>query len=104
MFSTDRPSPYDHEPRIVRNEDTLKTAELQVERKTFTLKLKENPRGRFLRITEEAGSKRNSIIIPFTGMKDFRDVITEMAKAAETMPAPKPAADAEEPNDSIGNR
>ena len=101
MFSTDRPSPYDHEPRVVRNEDTLKTAELQVERKNFTLKLKENPRGRFLRITEEAGSKRNSIIIPFAGMEDFRRVITEMAEAAEKIPTPTPA---EEPGDSIGNR
>ena len=103
MFSSDRPSPYDHESRIIRNEDTIKTAELHVERKTFILTLKENPRGRFMSITEEAGPKRNMIIVPITGMEDFQRVITEMTAAAETLPAPKPTAD-EEPNDSIGNR
>ena len=114
MISNERPSPYGRRPyqsqsyqpapRPFVQEDTLKTAELQVERKIFTLTLKENPRGRFLRITEEAGTKRNTIIIPITGLDDFKRVVNEMAKAAEALPAPKPAEDAEDPNDSIGNR
>ena len=74
-----------------------------MERKFITVTLKENPRGRFLRITEEAGTKRSTVIIPITGLDDFKRVINEMAKAAEAMPAPKPAP-AEEPGDSIGNR
>lgn len=113
MFFNERPSPYGRRPyqgqgsqppRPFVQEDTIKTAELQVERKLFTITLKENPRGRFLRITEEAGTKRNTIIIPITGLEDFKRVVTEMAKAAEVLPAPKPAADEEDPDDSIGNR
>ena len=40
-------------PRPPTNEDTLKTEKIQIERKTFVFSLKENPRGRFLRITED---------------------------------------------------
>ena len=113
MITNERPSPYGRRPyegrgyqppiRPFVQEDTIKTAEFQVERKFITVTLKENPRGRFLRITEEAGSKRSTVIIPITGMDDFKRVINEMAKAAEDMPAPKPALD-EKSDDSIGNR
>ena len=119
MISNERPSPYGRRPyqgqgyqqsgyqqtpRPFVQEDTIKTAEFQVERKFITVTLKENPRGRFLRITEEAGAKRSTVIIPITGMDDFKRVINEMAQAAEEMPAPKPAAENEHPDDSIGNR
>jgi hypothetical protein len=115
MFSNERPSPYGRRPyqgqsyqaqppRPFVQEDTIKAAEFQVERKFITVTLKENPRGRFLRITEEAGAKRNTVIIPITGLDDFKRVINEMAKAAEEMPAPKPVAEDEHPDDSIGNR
>jgi len=79
------------------------STELQIERKLFTITLKENPRGRFLRITEDAGNKRNSVIVPITGLEDFQRVINEMAKAAAAMPTPKPTPD-EAPGASIGNR
>ena len=39
-----------HTPRV--EETTLKTAEIQVERKRFDVILKENPRGKFVRIIE----------------------------------------------------
>jgi hypothetical protein len=113
MISNERPSPYGRRPyqgnsyqpppRPFVQEDTIKTSELQIERKFITITLKENPRGRFLRITEEAGTKRNTVIIPITGLDDFKRVINQMAEAAEAMPAPK-LAPAEEPGDSIGNR
>jgi PHP family Zn ribbon phosphoesterase len=55
--------------------------------------LKENPRGRFLRISEENDSKRNSIIIPAPGLKDFQKLINEMVKASDEIPVKsKPAA------------
>ncbi|MEI6078204.1 MAG: RNA-binding protein, partial [Verrucomicrobiota bacterium] len=63
MISNERPSPYGRRPfqgqrqppapRPFVQEDTLKTAVLQIERKIFTFTLKENPRARLLRITEE---------------------------------------------------
>ncbi len=113
MISNERPSPYGRRPyqgnsyqqtpRPFVQEDTIKSAEFQIERKFITVTLKENPRGRFLRITEEAGPKRNTVIIPITGLDDFKRVINEMAQAAEAMPTPKPDH-AGEPGDAIGNR
>src|ERR1039457_4114052 len=67
MISNERPSPFGlrpyAQPRPPVNEDTLKSEQVQIERKTFVLMLKENPRGRFLRITEDGGGKRNTIIV-----------------------------------------
>src|SRR5690349_12396750 len=98
MISNERPSPYgrqpqygqsfNQQPRPVVQEDTLKTGAVQVERKSFVLNLKENPKGRFLRITEDAKGKRSTIIIPSTGLEEFQRVITEMTKAAQELPAP----------------
>jgi hypothetical protein len=44
---------------------------VQIERKTFVFSLKENVRGRLLRIAEGTGEKRNSIIIPTTGLLEL---------------------------------
>jgi hypothetical protein len=89
------------QPRPPVNEDTLKTMEIQIERKFFQLTLKENVRGRFLRITEDGNGKRNTIIIPSSGLADFKTLVNEMLKASEAAPAKSgPAAD----DDSVGNR
>jgi hypothetical protein len=85
MTSNDRPShgfTGSGGPRPNINEDTLKTERLQVERKAFVFALKENPRGRFLRITEDVGGRRDTIIIPATGLEEFKQVIEEMAKVS----------------------
>jgi len=86
MISNDRPSPFGNrhfgssKPPAI--EDTLKSDKLQIERKTFLFALKENPRGRFLRITEDVGGRRDTIIIPATGLEDFKKMIDAMVKAA----------------------
>jgi hypothetical protein len=64
-------------------EDTLKSEKLQIERKTFVFALKENPRGRFVRITEDVGGRRDTIIIPASGLRDFQRAFNEMVLAAE---------------------
>ena len=99
MISNERPSPYGRnpgrpafsQPRPPSNEDTLHTAEVQIERKLFVLTLKENPRGRFLRITEGVGGRRDAIIIPSTGLEEFKKQVDMMSKAAEEIPAKHPA-------------
>jgi hypothetical protein len=53
-----------------------------VERKHFTLDLKENPLGRFLRITEVVNGRHNSIVIPATGLELFRDTLNEVIDLA----------------------
>ncbi|HAO78563.1 MAG TPA: RNA-binding protein [Verrucomicrobia subdivision 3 bacterium] len=104
MISNERPSPYGRQPypshsygapkfgqpKPFVQEDTLKSAEVQIERKFFVLTLKENPRGRFLRITEDVGGRRDTIIIPSTGLADFKKLVDEMVKASEEIPLKNP--------------
>jgi hypothetical protein len=74
-------------------EETIKTEKIQIERKTFVFALKENPRGRFLRITEDVGGRRDTIIVPAPGLGEFRRVLDEMIK----LEGDKPASGPEEP-------
>lgn len=90
MISNESSSPYGSRPyggpKPPVNEETLKSEKIQIERKTFLFSLKENPRGRFLRITEDVGGRRDTIIIPAPGLEDFRKVIDDMVKAAGEAP------------------
>lgn len=67
-------------------EETIRTDKIQIERKTFVISLKENPRGRFLRITEDVNGRRDTIILPATGLADFKRVVDEMVRASEEAP------------------
>ena len=67
----------------------LQSHSLRVERKHFTFDLRENPRGRFLRIVEEVNGRYDAIIIPITGLEQFRDVLTEVIKLAKAGQQPK---------------
>ena len=49
--------------------------------------LKENPRGRFLRITEDVGGRRDTIIIPAPGLEEFLKVLEEMVRASAENPS-----------------
>ena len=100
MISNERPSPFHRQPnrqpyhqpyapqppRPFVQEDTLKSEQVQIERKMFVLTLKENPRGRFLRITEDVGGRRDTIIIPAPGLEDFKRLLDEMVKASDELP------------------
>jgi PurA ssDNA and RNA-binding protein len=59
----------------------LKSENIAVERKTFIFDLRENPRGRFLRITEDANGRRDSIVIPAPGLEEFRRVLDDIIAA-----------------------
>jgi hypothetical protein len=61
-----------------RQEDVIFSREFDAERKHFVLEFRENDRGRFLRITEEGRGKRNCIIIPDSGIDDFRDALDDL--------------------------
>ena len=74
-------------------EEELTTKQVQVERKIFHFSLRQNPRGRFLKITEDVGGRRDAVIIPSTGLDQIRDAIDhiiEADKAAEPLPPPLP--------------
>lgn len=53
-------------------EDVLDQTRLHIERKNFTIKRCQNPRGSFMRIVEEGnGPKKNAIIVPIDGLPEF---------------------------------
>jgi len=62
-------------------QDQLLSERIQIERKQFFFDLKENPQGRFLKITEDVGGRRNTIIIPSTGLNLFRDILDQVIEA-----------------------
>jgi hypothetical protein len=87
MISNERQSPYSRHSaasgtKPSPHEDTLRSEKLQIERKTFVFTLKENPRGRFLRITEDVAGRRDTIIVPAPGLEEFRKMLEAMEQSA----------------------
>jgi len=71
-------SSYANAYRQYTRDNVLESRELQVERKFFRFEVRENDRGRFLRITEENQGRRNTIIVPDSGFADFAKVVAEV--------------------------
>jgi hypothetical protein len=63
-------------------DNVIASQELQVERKHYYIEFRENERGRFLRITEEAHGRRNTVIVPSTGLNEFNAAIDAVVVAA----------------------
>lgn len=70
-------------------DNIIAAQELQIERKHFYIEFRENERGRFLRITEEAHGRRNTIIVPSTGLEEFSVTLNEVLGA---VPAEAPVS------------
>lgn len=64
-------------------EKELLSEQVQIERKLFSFDLRENPRGRFLRITEDVGGRRDTIIVPATGLQDVRGILDRAIQVSE---------------------
>lgn len=65
--------------------DHLLSERVKIERKQFFFDLKENPRGRFLKITEDVGGRRDTIIIPSTGLESFRQALDQAIEAEQSV-------------------
>ena len=48
------------------------------DRKVFFIDLKENDRGRFLKITEDVGGRRDTIMLPADAFKDFVEALERL--------------------------
>jgi len=66
---------------------------IQVERKRFAFSLLQNQGGCVVRISEEAGARRSSIMIPASGLELFLETLTRVAHKAPApaKPPKKPA-------------
>lgn len=71
-------SSYSNAYRQYSRDNVLASRELQVERKFFRLEVRENDRGRFLRVTEENQGRRNTVIVPDSGFAEFAKAIGEV--------------------------
>ena len=56
----------------------IASEKINIERKIFFLDLKENQRGRFLKITEDVGGRRDTIMLPATAFKDFAEALERL--------------------------
>ena len=77
--------PYRSRPATLRlgMDNIIEAKEVQIERKHFYVEFRENDRGRFLRITEEAHGRRNTIIVPSTGTNEFTAAIEDVLGATQ---------------------
>ncbi len=74
----------------IRVESELFSEQVQIERKIISFDLKENPRGRFLKITEDVGGRRDAVIIPATGLHEIRNIVDRVIKRHDELPPPPP--------------
>ena len=63
--------------------DLLHTEKILADRKTFFLDLKENARGKVVKITEEVSGNRDTIMVPAEILKDFIEALTDIRTTAE---------------------
>lgn len=64
----------DHRPSAL----PLASEKIMIDRKIFFLDLKENDRGRFLKITEDVGGRRDTIMLPADAFKDFAEALERL--------------------------
>jgi len=67
---------------IVDN-DLLHTEKILADRKTFFLDLKENARGMVVKITEDVGGNRDTIMVPADILGDFIAALSDIKATAD---------------------
>jgi len=75
-------NPYQREKRY---DPPLLTEQIQTDRKTFFVDLKENDRGRFLKITEDVSGHRDTIIVPMEAVPDLVSALSRILDAEATI-------------------
>jgi len=72
-----------HTDQIMKHDDLLHTEKILADRKTFYLDLKENARGKVVKITEEVSGNRDTIMIPAEVLGDFIEALTDIQATSE---------------------
>ena len=66
----------------MKNDDLLHTEKILADRKTFYLDLKENSRGKVVKITEEISGNRDTIMVPAEVLGDFIEALVDIQTTA----------------------
>ena len=90
-------SQYSPERPAYKPFESLAEGKLVLEYKTFLFSLRENQRGRVLRISEVANGRFNTIMIPAAGLDDVLQILNEMVTSSGEIPSLPDGAMAPEP-------
>lgn len=66
-----------------RGPEPLHTEKIFADRKIFFMDLKENDRGRFVKITEDVRGRRDTIMVPAEILEDFIEALNNVQDASE---------------------
>lgn len=66
-------------------EGPLYTEKIEVDRKIFFVDLKENDRGKYLKITEDVGGRRDTIIVPISAVSQLAEALQRSLDFADGM-------------------
>jgi len=58
----------------------IASEKIAIDRKLFFIDLKENQRGRYLKITEDVGGRRDTIMMPIAALSDFIEALSRIAE------------------------
>jgi len=58
----------------------IASEKIAIDRKLFFVDLKENQRGRYLKITEDVGGRRDTIMLPIAALNDFIEALTRISE------------------------
>jgi len=64
----------------------IASEQFMVERKKFYLDLKENARGRFYKITEDVGGRRDTIMLPAESAQEFMEALIRLFSIEKSLP------------------
>ena len=78
-FELGRMSDYDS-PQRPPPSPPIASEKVAIERKLFFLDLKENQRGRFLKITEDVGGRRDTLMLPAEAFKEFLEALQRLVE------------------------
>jgi len=66
-----------------QNNSTIHTEKIITDRKKFYIDLKENARGKVLKITEDVGGNRDTIMVPAEILTDFIEALKAIEEVVD---------------------
>ena len=69
--------------------EPLASEKVTIDRKVFFIDLKENQRGRFMKITEDVGGRRDTIMLPIEHAAEFIEALQNIMQVQSSADPPK---------------
>jgi len=68
----------------MQNSDLIHTEKIIADRKVFFIDLKENARGKVVKITEDVSGNRDTIMVPAEILEEFISALQNVKEASDT--------------------